>query len=94
MSVTQTIYLGAQRGKHLSAETVPCQGVRISCPLQGPSSQTKNQSDVGQIDREKSNLILRMGNPHTHMEIPKTVRQNEVYMSARTQEKGGGGLGL
>lgn len=43
-----------------------CQGGRISCALRGPSSQTKNQVDMRQINRRKPNLVWLMGNPYRH----------------------------
>ena len=52
-----------------------------SFPLKGPSSWTKNQVDMRGLNRQKSNLIAYIQGIHTDMEIPKAVRQNEIYMS-------------
>lgn len=47
----------------------------------GPSRWTENQIDMRLVNRRKSNLIgIHMENPHRHR-IPKTLRQQEAYMS-------------
>ena len=44
-----------------------CWGGRTSFTLQGPSSWIKNQIDMRQISRRKSNLRVDiLGNPHIH----------------------------
>ena len=58
-----------------------CRGARMSRSIQGPSGKTKNQIDMRQINKRETNLILSIWRIHIDMEIPKTVRQNEVYVS-------------
>ena len=58
-----------------------CWGKRISSAFQGPPNWTKNQIDVRQIKRRKLNLIAYLWRIYTDMEIPKTMRQHEAYMS-------------
>ena len=53
----------------------------------GPSKWAKNHIDMRQINRRKSSLIVYEWGIHTDMELPKTIRQNEVYMSFHTKEK-------
>lgn len=53
----------------------------MSCTLQGSSSCTKNQIDMRQNKRRKSNLITYAWGTHTDFEIPKAVRQNESSVS-------------
>ena len=55
-------------------------GGRTYSALQGPSSWAKNQIDMKQINRRKSNLIYLWG-IHTDMEIAKTMRQHDAYIS-------------
>jgi len=42
---------------------------------------TKNQIDMRQVNRRKSNVISYVKGIHTDTEIPETVRQDEVYMA-------------
>lgn len=53
-----------------------------------PSSWTKNQIDLRQINKRKSNLLVYFWGLHTGIEILKTVRQVEVYLSFWTKEEG------
>lgn len=46
----------------------------MSCPLQGPASQTENQISMRQINARRSNLVAYVQVIHTDMEIPKIVR--------------------
>ena len=54
-------------------------GSKNSVPFQSPFD--KSQIDMRQINKRKPNLIAYIRGIHTGMEIPKAVRQNEVYMS-------------
>lgn len=49
-----------------------CRGARMSCPLPGPASQTKNQIDMRKIKGRKSDLVAEVQVVHTDMEIPTT----------------------
>ena len=51
-----------------------CQGARIPCPLQDPSSWTENQIDMTQIDRRKSNLISYLWGIHTCKNLKTVIR--------------------
>lgn len=55
-------------------------GNKNSCPFKGPSGKTKNQIDMRQINRKKSNSIgVPTENSHRHRDSKD--RQNDVYMS-------------
>lgn len=72
----------SMREKSLVVSELILWGRKHSCTLQGPSSHTKNQIDMRQINGRKSNLILTyVQETHIYREIPKAVRQNKVYMS-------------
>lgn len=63
-----------------------CQGGRISPTLQGLSRWAKNQIDLRQINRRKSNLISNVGGIHTNRKFQ--TDKMRYYRSFWTEEKG------
>ena len=57
-----------------------CGGASISCPLQDPSSGTKNQIDMRQINKRKSYFVAYIWGTHTDMEIPETGKMRYIYV--------------
>lgn len=58
-----------------------CWEERIFFALQDSCSWTKNQVDMRQINGRKSNLIVCRQGIHIDVEVPKTVRQHDTFMS-------------
>ena len=56
-------------------------GERIYSAFRSPSTWTKNQIDMRQINRRISNLILYIQGSHTNMEIPKAGKMRYICHS-------------
>lgn len=63
----------------ISYQGKSCQGRRILSAPQGLSSWTVNETDMRQINRQKSNIMAYIQGIHIDMENPKTVRQQGVF---------------